>query len=78
MEKKNYEQSVARIEFIVKQLEQGDTPLEQSLELFEEATGLVRTCSDLLEQAKQQIVELRKGPGGEPVELPFNREVEVL
>ena len=38
----NFEQSMARLEQIVRAMERGDVPLEQSLKLFEEGTALVR------------------------------------
>ena len=36
--KVTFEQAMARLEEIVKQLEQGDAPLEDALALFEEGT----------------------------------------
>ena len=74
MEKLSFEQSVARIEEIVRALEKGDVPLEQSLTLFEEGTGLIKSCSKMLDEAEQKVVQLRKGEWGEPEELPFDRE----
>ena len=42
MEEKNtFEQSLERLEVIVRSLERGDAPLEESLKLFEEGAGLV-------------------------------------
>ncbi len=74
MEKLSFEQSVARIEEIVRALEKGDVPLEQSLTLFEEGTGLIKSCSKMLDEAEQKVVKLRKGETGEPEELPFDGE----
>ena len=39
------EQAMARLEEIVKQLEQGDAPLEDALALFEEGTRLMKKCT---------------------------------
>ena len=47
------------------------TPPWQSLGLFEEGTALIRACSKQLDEAEQKVVQLRKGPDGEPEELPF-------
>ena len=55
-------------------LEKGDVPLEQSLTLFEEGTGLIKSCSKMLDEAEQKVVKLRKGETGEPEELPFDGE----
>lgn len=69
-----FEQSLARIEEIVRALEKGDAPLEQSLTLFEEGTALIAKCGKMLDKAEQQVVKLRKGADGEPIELPFDEE----
>ena len=67
----SFEQSLERLEQIVKLLEKGDAPLAESLGLFEEGAGLIRTCGKLLDEAEQKVVQLRKGPDGAPEELPF-------
>lgn len=69
--KQSFEQSLARLEEIVKLLERGDAPLAESLGLFEEGAGLIRSCGKLLDEAEQKVVKLRKGPDGEPEEEPF-------
>ena len=74
MEKLSFEQSIARIEEIVRALEKGDVPLEQSLGLFEEGTCLIKSCSKMLDEAEQKVVKLRKSGTGEPEELPFDGE----
>ena len=71
MADKTFEQSLARLEEIVKLLEKGDAPLQESLGLFEEGAGLVKACSRLLEEAEQKVVQLRKSEDGTPEELPF-------
>ena len=69
--KLSFEQSINRLDEIVKLLERGDAPLSDSLKLFEEGTGLITNCDALLNEAEQTVVKLKKGPDGEPVELPF-------
>ena len=71
MTDKTFEQSLSRLEEIVRLLERGDAPLSESLTLFEDGAGLVKNCSRLLEEAEQKVVQLRKGPDGAPEELPF-------
>jgi exodeoxyribonuclease VII small subunit len=71
MAEKTFEQSLARLEEIVKLLEKGDAPLAESLGLFEEGTGLIRTCGAMLDTAEQKVVQLRKSADGTPEELPF-------
>lgn len=69
-----FEQALTRLEEIVRQLERGEVPLEQSLALFEEGTGLVKTCSGLLDQAELKVSRLVKGADGTPQEVPFEPE----
>ena len=70
-EKMSFEESVKRLDEIVKLLERGDAPLSESLRLFEEGTSLISNCETLLNEAEQKVVKLRKGQDGEPKELPF-------
>lgn len=74
MEKISFEASIARIEEIVKLLEKGDAPLDQSLTLFEEGTKLIKDCGKLLDKAEQKVVRLQKGEDGAPQELEFADE----
>ena len=73
-EKLSFEQSLARLDEIVRHLEKGDLPLSESISLFEEGTGLLSSCSAMLEEAEQKVVKLRKGPDRMPEELPFADE----
>ena len=70
-DKMSFEDSVKRLDEIVKLLERGDAPLSESLKLFEEGTSLISNCDTLLNEAEQKVVKLRKGQDGEPEELPF-------
>ena len=72
--KLSFEQALGRIDEIVKALENGDVPLDESMKLFEEGTALLRKCGGMLDAAEQQVVRLRKGPDGAPEELPFDAE----
>lgn len=76
MNEKNatFEQNMARLEQIVRTLERGDAPLEESLKLFEEGTGLVRSCGRLLDEAELQVKKVMVGPNGAPVEGEFTDE----
>ena len=72
-----FEQRIQRLTEIVAELEKGSVPLADSLALFEEGTKLVAACSRQLDQAEQQVVKLMKGPGGAPVEQPFENTEEM-
>lgn len=69
-----FEQNMARLEQIVRTLERGDAPLEESLKLFKEGTGLVRSCGALLDAAELQVKKVMVGPGGTPMEGDFTDE----
>ena len=70
----SFEQSLARLDEIVRHLEKGDLPLSDSLTLFEEGTALLGSCSRMLDEAEQKVVMLRKGADRSPEELPFEGE----
>ena len=69
--KLSYEQSIAKLDDIVRSMERGDVPLEQALKLFEEGASLIASCNKMLDEAEQMVVKLKKGPDGYPIELPF-------
>ena len=58
LEDVTFEKAIARLEEIVKALENGSAPLDQSLELFEEANSLAVFCKKCLDSAEQKIVRL--------------------
>ena len=69
-----FEESMTRLDEIVKALEAGDVPLEESMKLFEEGTKLVNACRKELDTAEQKVVKLSKGPDDAPVEHDFAAE----
>jgi len=61
---KSFETSLEALEQIVQDLEEGDLPLEKSLELFEQGIRLSRECQERLSQAERRIeVLLRDNQG---------------
>ena len=70
----SFEQSLDRLEEIVRHLEKGDLQLNDSLALYEEGTALIAACSKQLDEAEQKVVKLRKGPDRFPVEMEFEEE----
>ncbi len=70
----SFEQSLTRLDEIVRHLEKGDMPLNESLDLYEEGTGLIAACSKMLDDAEQKVVSLKKGPDRAPVESEFEGE----
>lgn len=61
----SFEEAMARLEEVVKELEDGRLPLGRSLELFAEGIRLSRICSSHLEEAEQRIYILTEGEKGE-------------
>ena len=53
-----YGEMIQRLEAIVAVLEKGEASLEESLKLFEEATGLISSCNRLLTDARQKVIQL--------------------
>ena len=52
---KDFEGAIAELETIVKKLEEGELPLEQSLALYERGVQLSRFCHARLEEAERRI-----------------------
>lgn len=73
--KLTFEESMQRLEQIVRTMERGDAPLEESLKLFQEGTELVRNCNQLLDAAQLQVKTIVTAPDGSPVEEDFPHEL---
>ena len=74
---KTFEESMSRLEQIVRAMEQGNVPLEESLKLFQEGTELVRTCGKLLDDAQLQIQKVMTAADGTPVMEDVDDESEL-
>ena len=53
--KQSFEEALKRLEEIVAALERGDTPLGESMKLFEEGIRLSNACYETLQKAEQKI-----------------------
>ena len=69
---RSFEESMQRLEQIVRAMERGDVPLEESLKLFQEGTALVQACGKLLDDAQLQVQKVLTAADGSPVleEMP--------
>jgi exodeoxyribonuclease VII small subunit len=76
MAEKKFEAALERLEEIVKELEAGDLPLEQSLKLFEEGIKLSRLCNKRLEDAERRVEVLLKDNAGNITARPFEEQQE--
>lgn len=79
MNEKNatFENNMSRLEQIVRSLERGDVPLEESLKLFQEGTLLVQSCGKLLDEAQMQVNKIVTAADGSPVEEAFTDESDL-
>lgn len=71
---RTFEESMARLEQIVRTMERGDVALEESLKMFQEGTELVHSCQKLLDEAQLQVKKIMTAPDGSPVEEDFQDE----
>ena len=71
-----FEASLEELERIVKELEKGDLPLEQSLALFENGMRLSSECKRQLEEAESRVEILMK-KGTDVIAVPFSPDKAV-
>ena len=71
---KSFEESLTTLEKIVRELEQGDLSLEESLKLFENGVKLSRECQERLNQAERRIEVLLKDENGNPTLQAVEKE----
>ena len=64
MKEKRFEDAMRELEDIVKRLESGDLPLDESLTVFEQGVALSRYCFRKLEEAEKRVSILMKDEGG--------------
>ena len=66
-ESMSFEERMQRLEQIIRTMERGEVPLEESLKLFQEGTQLVASCEKLLENAQLQVKIVLTAADGSPV-----------
>ena len=71
---KDFEAAIAELEAVVKKLEDGDLPLEQSLALYERGVQLSRFCHAQLEEAERRIEILNERGELKPAPASFASE----
>jgi len=58
--KASFEEALGRLNEIVKRLEEGDVPLEESMKLYEEGMRLGTVCRGILREAEDRMKRLTK------------------
>jgi exodeoxyribonuclease VII small subunit len=70
-----FERAIEELESIVKRLEEGKVPLEESIAIYERGEALKRRCEELLRQAEARVEKITlnsagKPTGAEPLDVP--------
>ncbi|AMY09643.1 Exodeoxyribonuclease 7 small subunit [Luteitalea pratensis] len=71
----DFEQALTELDAIVRSLEQGDQPLEQSLALFERGVTLSRFCHEKLTDAEKRIQVLTQSGGLRDETAAFEKDL---
>ena len=61
--KDSFEFSLAKLESIVKELESGETPLDDAIGKYTEAMKLAKSCSDKINKATKSVNKILKEDG---------------
>jgi exodeoxyribonuclease VII small subunit len=61
-----FERAIEELESIVKRLEDGKVPLEESVKIYERGEALKRRCEDLLRQAEARVEKITLDASGKP------------
>jgi exodeoxyribonuclease VII small subunit len=62
----SFERAIEELESIVKRLEDGKVPLEESVAIYERGEALKRRCEDLLRQAEARVQKITLDASGNP------------
>ena len=61
-----FEQALRELEGVVRRLESGDVPLDESIDLYERGEQLRKACQARLDAAQARIEKIVAGPDGAP------------
>jgi exodeoxyribonuclease VII small subunit len=64
IKKLSFERAIEELESIVKRLEDGKVPLEESVAIYERGEALKRRCEDLLRQAEARVEKITADSSG--------------
>lgn len=67
-----FEESINKLEEIVRQLEDGNVSLDESLSLFEQGIKLSKSCQKMLDNAEKKVSVLISSPEGETEKQDFD------
>lgn len=69
-----FETMMQKLQDIVGTLERGNLSLEESIRSFEEGVGLVKRCTEILDQAERRIQKLTRDAEGRPAAVPVEED----
>jgi exodeoxyribonuclease VII small subunit len=61
----SFERAIEELESIVKRLEEGKVPLEESVAIYERGETLKRRCEELLRQAEARVDKITTDANGQ-------------
>ena len=71
----SFEDALRALEDVVRRLESGEVPLDQSITLYERGEALRRHCQARLDAAQARIEKIVAGPDGTPSHaVPFDAD----
>ena len=68
----SFEDALRALEDVVRKLESGEVPLDDSISLYERGEALRRHCQARLDAASARIEKIVRGAGGETATQPFD------
>ena len=72
LENLSFEKALAELETIVRDLESGKAPLEESIQSYERGIALKKHCEEKLQLARLKIEKISLSPDGSPKTEPFD------
>ncbi len=66
VEELSFEEAMAELEKVVRDLEMGNVPLDQSIKLYERGAALKARCEAKLQQAEEKVAQITLDAGGAP------------
>jgi exodeoxyribonuclease VII small subunit len=72
--KQTFEQAIGQLKEIVDRIEQGEIPLQDSLEQYEKGMALIKHCRDILQKAEKRIEKISREEPPEPQKEPQDTE----
>ena len=70
VDKMSFEEALAELEEIVKKLETGEAPLEESIAIYERGAALKKHCETKLKSAELKVEQIVQGAGGKVTTEP--------